>query len=179
MKSLFGSHYFLNAYQLHVYVLIFVFGYLSLLIGRWIFEGKAYNVAYSASWGDAALTGFLVIAAWIIQQQNFIPADWMESIAFHYILISLTALSSIIYFLISTPKQVMDKFHALVIVPLFTYFILSTVPIYVLYGGLVKIIIGFFLLLFWLILVIYDGKNERLDQRKWIMKHHPEWKFKN
>jgi len=178
MKSLFGSHYFLSAYPLYVYALIFVFGYLLLLIGRWVFEGKAYNVAFSASLGDAALTGFLVIAAWMIQQQKFIPTDWMENITFHYILICISTLSSIIYFLISTPKQVMDKFHAFAIVPFFTYFILSTIPIYILYGNLMKIVIGFLLLLFWLILVIYDGKKERLDQRKWISKNHPEWKFK-
>ncbi len=179
MKSLFGSHHFLNAYPLYVYALIFVFGYLLLLVGRWLFEGRAYNVARSASWGDASLTGFLVVAAFIIQNQNFAPADWMESKCFHFTLISITFLSSSIYFLISVPKQIMDKFHAFVIVPLFTYFILSTIPVYILYGGLIKIVLGFSLLLLWLTLVISDGKEKRLDQRKWIRKHHPEWRFKN
>jgi hypothetical protein len=47
------------------------------------------------------------------------------------------------------------------------------------YDGLEQKIAGCILLLSWLRLVKYDYKKERLDQRRWIRKHRPYWKFKN
>lgn len=180
MKNLLiGSHYFLNAYPLYVYPLIFLFGYLILLGGRKLFEGRAYNVSFSASWGCACLTGFLIIAAWIIQQPDCHPVNWMESKYFHFIVMIVSIIFTIVNILSTRPKQIMDKWwFAMFVFPLFIYFVLTTVPIY-LYGSLIQKIAGCDLLLLWLLLVRYDSKKERLDQRRWIRRHHPEWKFKN
>ena len=176
--DLVGSHQFLNAFPLYVYALIFVGFYLLLLGGRKLFEGKAYNVARSADMGDAALTFFIILAARVIQKPNFNPAGWMETGIFHWIVAGLSFLV-IIYFLLQKPRHIMDFFHAIVIAPIFFYLIITTIPIYWCYTGIIYKIIGLLLLLAWAALVVYDTKKRRLDQRHWIMKHRPDWKFKN
>ena len=177
-NSLFGSHYFLNACPLYVYALIFALGLSLLFIGRKIFEGKAYNVARSGDLGDTGLAGFIILAAWIIQNGNFHPALWMESGIFHSIVIVVSIISAIIYFVTALPYQKMDCWHALLIVPIFLYFIITTIPVYV-YASPAQKIAGFMMLMVWLFTLVYDKKEDRLDQRKWIKKYRPEWKFKN
>lgn len=177
--DLIGSHQFLSAYPIIVYVLIYFFFYLFLLIGRWISEGRAYDVAYSSKFGDIALAAFVIIAARIIQQPYFHPASWMESKTFHFIVAGISIKAAVVYLLTSKPRYAMDRWHALFVVPVFFYLIATTLPVYYQYASLTQFINGIFCILIWLVLVIYDGKKDRLDQRKWIRKHHPEWKFKN
>ena len=100
LSSLFGSHLFLNAFPLWVYALIYAGFYSFLWIGRWAFEGRGYDVAYSSRFGDIALAIFVIIAANIIQQPNFYPANWMEGKNFHLIVGGISIITSIFYFFI-------------------------------------------------------------------------------
>jgi len=93
--------------------------------------------------------------------------------------IVISIVSALIYFLITKPKQVMDAFHAVVILPAFVYFIAITIPIYLHTGDIILILFGLMFLVIWLLLVIWDAKRQRLDQRTWIREHRPQWKFKN
>ena len=178
--DLYGGQWFLNL--LHPYwvcMLFFVFGYLLLLFGRLLFEGRAYNVARSADIGDIALTLFITIAARIIQRPNFHPSLWMESIPFHLVVV-LGSVLVIVYFL--KPKlarHTMDKFHAIVLAPVIFYFVITSAPVLWCYGSETEKFIGILSILTWVVLVVYDTKANRMDQRKWIAIHKPNWKFKN
>ena len=171
-----GGHNFLNAYPLYVYALIYVFFYSLLLIGRWHYEGRAYDIAYSSKFGCLSLAIFVIIGAGIIQQENFHPANWIESRAFHLITIFVSIVVAFIFIFITRPKEKMDRWFALVDLPLLFYFVITVIPIYW-YGNVTQKIVGFLLLLLWLIWVIIDIKNDRLDQRKWLRKNRPNWKF--
>jgi len=178
--ELHGSHWFLSLLHPYYYgyVLFFVLDYLLLLGGRRLFEGRAYNVARSADIGDIALTYFVTIGAGIIQQSNFHPAVWMESEIFYW-MVALLSILIIIYFL--KPKlarHTMDKFHAIVIAPIFFYFIVTVAPVLWCYGNEIQMLFGFLCLLTWVATVIFDTKNNRLDQRVWISINKPNWKFK-
>ncbi|MES2023514.1 MAG: hypothetical protein V4439_02420 [Patescibacteria group bacterium] len=177
-NDLFGSHYFLKSTPTWVLILIYGLLYSMLWIGRWYFEGAGYDVAYSSRFGDMGLAIFILIATNIIKQWYFSPANWMESKAFHFGVALFGFIMSMIYTAATKPQEVMDLWHAIFIVQIFLYLIITILPVYWHYGNNLQKIIGLFLLLIWAGLVIYDGANERLDQRKWIEKNHPEWKFK-
>jgi hypothetical protein len=183
-----GSHLFLSVCPIRILILIYAVIYSSLWIGRWVFEGRGYDVAHSSKFGDAALATFVITAAWIIKQSDFHPADWMEGRTFHFIIAGISIMTAIIYFLVTRPKREMDIWHAFFVFPVFLYLIATTIPVYWKYlwrdsisAGLFFAIafIGIVLLLLWVFLVIDDIKEKRMDQRKWIAKNHPDWKFKN
>ena len=175
--DLHAGHYFLSLlHPFWLYMLFFFGGYLLLMGGRWVFEGRPYNVARSADVGDFALTAFVTLAANVIQRPSFHPASWMESGAFHWIVVC-TSILVIIYFLLQKPRYTMDVFHAVILAPLLFYFIVITAPIYWCYASWTEKIIGLFLLLIWVALVIYDTKADRMDQRRWIARHKPHWRF--
>lgn len=177
---LYGSHYFLNAYPIYVYVLIYVFFYSLLWLGRWKFEGRGYDVAYSSKFGDIFLAAFVIIAACTIRQPDFQPSNWMESKIFHLSIAGFSIVASVIYFLFTRPKRVMDIWHALFVVPIFLYLIITTIPVYLqCVDDDGSNLFGFIPLFVWLTLVIYDIKKDRMDQRTWIAKNRPNWRFKN
>ena len=178
--DLHGGHWFLSLFHPYgLYMLSFLMGYLILLGGRKLFEGRAYNIARSADIGDIALTGFVTIGSGIIQQPNFHPAIWMESTFFHSVVTILSVLVIIYFLRPKLARHAMDKFHAIVIAPIFFYFVVTVAPIYWCYGDEIQIFLGALCIFIWVALVVYDTKTGRLDQRQWISIHRPNWKFKN
>ena len=177
--SLYGSHSFLNDYSIPFYYLLYAIFYSILWIGRKIFEGRGYDVALSSKFGDVGLATFIIIASYIIQQPDFQPTEWMESRSFNWSMASISISAGMVFLVLVKPKHLVDGWHAIITVPMFLYFIGTTVPVYLYHGTWWQQVIGLFLLLFWLALVIYDAKTGRLDQRKWIKENRPQWRFKN
>ncbi len=172
------GHWFLTLLPWYAYMAFFVAGYLLLLGGRWLFEGRPYNVARSADVGGMFLTLFVCVAARIIQRNNFNATQWMESGIFNWVVVSLS-IFVVRYFLRQKLKYTMDFFYAIIIAPLFFYFIITSIPIYWFYGNAVDCLGGIFQLIGWLLCVIYDTRTHRMDQRRWIAEYKPKYKFKN
>ena len=186
--NLYGSYYLLSVCPVWTSMPIYLLLYYLLWFIRRHFEGRGYDVAYSSKFGMPALVTFVILAAWIIQQPDFQPSALIESKIFHLIIIGATVVTTIIYFLITRPKQWGDRWHALVMFPTLLYFVATSIPVYWKYIQLTSInnefnpfivSIGFCFLLLWVFLVIDDIKNKRMNQREWISIHHTNWKFKN
>jgi len=175
------SHYFLSAYDPIMYVLIYVFSFPLLWLGRWKFEGKGYDIAFSSKFGDAALTAFIILVAYIMRQPDFNPTPWMESKLFHFATIGISITSAIIYFFTAKPKRVMDIWHAVFLFPVFMYLIATTIPIFLCYSFNVSIEFfpGLIFLFVWAVCIAYDIIEGRMNQREWITKNRPNWRFKN
>jgi hypothetical protein len=168
----YGGYNFLNVLPIYWYLLIYAAEYLLLLAGRRYFEGKAYDVAFSSKFGCAFLAIFIFIAARTIQRTNFSPEDWMTGKNFQIIVAAFSILAAIIFYLVTKPKQVMDKYwFTYFICPVFIYLVLTTIPLYIKYASVKEAAAGFVLLILWLLSVLYDIKHERLNQRGWLRKH--------
>jgi asparagine N-glycosylation enzyme membrane subunit Stt3 len=139
----------------------------------------AYQVSASAFLGDIALTIFVYTGATMINSGNFDPIGWLGSQGFHWVIIGVALVCSLVYYKNTKPKYLGDVYHAVVILPLFMYFILVLVPVYYYYCSFSQGLVGLGLLLFWVLSVVYDMKEERLDQRKWIKKNRPNWTLRD
>ena len=184
MKSLFfldelvGSYWFLNQFPIFVYIVIYVLFYSILLVGRWMFEGRAYDVALSSKYGDMALGAFVVYAASMIKQQDFQTKEFMQDPGFHWIVVIVSIVITLIYIIITKPAREMDIWHGIITVPLFLYLIGTIAPVYY-YASSSELALGVLLIAIWIILVIYDVLSGRMDQRKWIHKNRRKWVLRN
>ena len=176
--TLYGGHAFLRECPTVAQFIIYCILYSALWIGRWVFEGKGYDVAYSSKIGDFGLVLIIMMAAKVLKNPAIHPALWIESPIFHWVIGIGAILAGIIFYLVTRPKYGMDIWHSLVILPLFVYFIISVLPIYILYASHTRQVIALTLLLVWAGLVVYDIKSGRLDQRTWIHRTR-DWWFRN
>ncbi|MEI6022487.1 MAG: hypothetical protein WCQ32_01435 [bacterium] len=179
-SSLFWSHALMHSTPLYVFVIAHGIMYSMLLLGRKVFEGHAYDVSLSSRYGDIGLTAFCIYAGYILQQheaREFI-GSWMENPVYHYCSLGAAVICAAVYFIDQKPKYEMDGWHAIVVVPLFVYFIGTLAPVYYYFGSPVQIAIGVLFLVSWIIFLIIDIREERLNQRMWLAIHKPWVRFK-
>jgi hypothetical protein len=174
MNALSGSHWLF--YHTPVWasaLILYVVTLGAMHIGREYFEGLPYQVAYSAQFGDAGLIGAVLIAATILQRGEVALPGWLIN---GYAHLFIAASSFFIGLVVSglTIKlrsgQVMDIYHDAVIGPMFLYFAATLLPVIYLGGNTTeKAATGLFVVL-WLALVVYDIKDDRMNQRKWLQR---------
>jgi hypothetical protein len=155
--------------------ILFAVTAVAMAVGRDLFEGVPYQVAYSAMIGDAGLIMCVLIAATILQRGSAITPGWMQNSTIHALILSgsviLGALVSVLT-IRSRSGHAMDVYHDVVIGPIFLYLAIILLPIIFKNGSRFEAgaTIGFILL--WLALVAFDTKYQRMDQRRWLQTHH-------
>ena len=170
-----GSIYVLTVLPIWATVAIFATILMMVLVGRDITEGLMYNVAYSSMFGDVALMDVVLIAASILQRNSriFIPR-WLQSKMTHVFILLMSIILGItvcILTLSSRSGQVMDIYHDIVIVPLFLYLAITLLPVVVLNWTYKEMVATIVLVSFWLALVGFDIKYDRMNQRQWLVRH--------
>lgn len=152
----------------------------AMYLGRDIFEGLGYQVAYSAKFGDTMLFGVVFIAATIIKREEpylrswFFWVPWLMNGWFHLlVLIGCVALGLTVSVLTLATRsgQMMDVYHDVVIAPMILYFAIALLPLTYYAGTKIEKRWTFFFILIWLVLVIFDIKYDRMNQRQWIERN--------
>ncbi len=167
MNNLHGSYYILTALPIWATALILYMatqGVLFILRDR--YEGLYYNTSYSAVLGDGALVVVGLMAAEILQRGASLP--WfVQGWDYHQVAGSLGALIGIIWLAHDCPKQWGDRYHHAFIAPLLCYLGLTLLPVIFWNGTWMEIAATIILILLWAVLVVYDAKTNRLDQRNY------------
>jgi len=137
-------------------------------------EGLGYQVAYSAKIGDAGLIVVVLIAATILKRGNLTLPGWLMNettqfwILFTGMVIGLAVSAATMK---SRSGQLADRYHDMVIAPFILFFAITLVPVIYLGGTMTEKISTACLILLWVVLVIYDIKTERMNQRRWLEMH--------
>lgn len=173
-SQLIGSHLVLSLLPIWVTLaILYVINAGILFEGRDFFEGLGYNIARSSVHGNVGLVVCMLIAADILQRQPIGPW-WLESGAFHWLAagIALYTGFAVEIIVLANSKwklgQWMDVYHNTFIVPVFTYLMLTLLPVTYYNGTQLEIIVSFWLVVFWSILGIHDAQTGRLNQRDWL-----------
>ncbi len=147
--------------------ILFALTFGAIFVGRHIFEGVPYQVSYSAQVGDAALLMAVLIAATILQRGNAVIPAWAPRLS---VVIAGIALFIGIVVCVSTLTsrggKLMDIYHDVVIAPIVMYFAITLLPVIYQNGTALEQGATWFAIAFWMICVIYDVHDDRMNQRR-------------
>lgn len=172
-----GSYYVLTKLPIWATAMILYFATLGIIhIGRDYFEGLPYQVAYSAQFGDAALFGVVLLAAGILQQHtgSIIIPQWLESSTVHMATLAASLALGVLVSVLTLKTrsgQAMDVYHDVVIAPIIVYLAITLLPVIYFNGTRIEKVTTVCFILFWLALVVFDIKAERMNQREWLTKN--------
>lgn len=145
---------------------------------RWMFEGAAYNVAYSSKYGDVLLIGIIALAQVLMQQKSFelpaLAATWW----YQPFCMGAAVVVGLVLVFVATPlwrTHLTDNYHNFFVVGLYVYLLLSVAP--VLWKEPVVFLAAFAMLCSWGLMVYTDAVTGRLDQRPWLKEHDPATYF--
>ena len=151
---------------------------LSLMpLGRSMLEGFPYNICFSTIIGDPVglVTAVLVVVT-VLQRdcgQIRLPRRLMEGLqrgSVHWVLALLSLFVGVAcHFATSTSRVVtlMDLYHDLWIIPLFSYLGFILFPIIIFNGKKKEKAIFAGCIFLWLMLAIFDGNNTLMHQYQW------------
>jgi hypothetical protein len=131
-------------------------------------EGKRYNVAWSSSYGDVALIGFVLLMAYEIR--NGATNGLLESTWYHAIVLLVCIGSAPILLAIAGESQTGDKYHNAFVVPLLGYLVISLTPAWWEMPLWLKLFAAA-LILIWAGLGVNDIVSGRIDQQRWLVEH--------
>jgi hypothetical protein len=166
-----GSHYVL--FRLHIGVsgfilLVVTIGVVFLL--RNIFEGLAYQVAYSAEFGAFLLVGAVLVAARILQRGEAL-SRWLISGHFHAFAAVISVIFGVTCWSIFRPTQWGDNYYQLYIAPLLLYLAITLLPVIAINGTRAERLCVVCFALVQIALLTFDYTHGRLSQLPWIEKH--------
>lgn len=174
IPTLYGSQKVLSATNPWLAaIVLYVFTIAIAYLGRWLFEGRAYNVAFSSKYGDVALIGCIWIAGSIFHRTRLLPA-WTTSPTFHIAIATLAVAIGIIvgsyaiYESTWAKSEIIDMAHNFLIVPLYLYLLGTTLPVVYFQGTWLQKSATVALLLIWFGLVVFDTKTGRMKQQDWL-----------
>ena len=155
-----------------------------LYLGRYYFEGKAYNVAWSSKFGDQALVGIILIAFLTLREMPKLDGFFTKPSFQTACLVASIGIGLIVQWLDWSKRDtmVMDIYHNIFIVPLFLFLLALSFSIIFTNGSKAKIGIVLGLLVFWAVLVVLDITAKpvnRMDQQAYLKYHgftSPAWK---
>ena len=154
--------------------ILFVMTQLAILVGRDIFEGLPYQVAYSAAVGDAGFVVSVLIAATILQRCQYVAVWWPRTgKAQTLVLYASVVIGTVASMLTISSRsgRTMDIYHDVVVVPLFLYLAITLLPVIFKNGKRVEIVATLCCILLWAILVVFDVMHDRMNQREWLGNH--------
>jgi len=156
-------------------MILFLVADVILHIGRDILEGLGYQISYTSKIGDLLLSGGILIAATILQRGTVAPPAWiMNGVTQLGLAVVGVGIGAIVYICTYDARsaKAMDLYHDLVIIPLYLFCAITLVPVILRGGRWYEIVVSACFVILWLLLVRYDAVNSRLDQRKWLARHH-------
>ncbi len=169
-----GSHLIFSTYPIFAGLALYAVTVLVLWPMRLVFEGAAYNVAFSSKFGDAALCGFAATAGLMLVRGVAMP-EWALSLDFHLICAGVAMGVGVGIALFVVPiwrSQVTDAYHNLFVVSVYVYLVLTMAPVYF-YVGPAAIALGSAYIIVWILLLRDDAAENRLEQRAWLKEHEP------
>ncbi len=128
-------------------------------------EGLFYNTSYSAMIGDGALLAVIVSAIGILKQGGR-PPEWLAPDT-QSVLAVIGVFLGLAWYLRDNPKCPGDKYHHLVIAPLFFFLWFTMVPVIIKNGTWWDNALAVCCVVIWAVLVAYDAATGRLDQRRY------------
>jgi hypothetical protein len=128
-------------------------------------EGLFYNTSYSAMLGDGALVVVVLMAAEIVKRGSL--PEWLPRGGYHLVAAGVGVAIGLVWFGIDLPRQWGDRYHHIIIAPLLVYLSMTLLPVIVKNGTKIEKIATICLIAIWAVLVIYDAKVGRLDQRNY------------
>ena len=175
MQNLSGSYYLLTLYP--VFQTVTVLGLIS--IGAMFYirdfcEGLAYNTSRCALWGGSAMLGVIYMGISILNNTLFIPA-FLLSTTFHLLagLISIViAIANVRTLLAKNPRAmgtVMDTYHNLILLPGYTYLMLTLLPLIIFCGNGWHHILLLFAIIIYVGTLKRDMRTGRLNQPQYLL----------
>src|ERR1035437_7556825 len=123
------SHRVLLAYPRWVVGVVLYASMIGVLYPiRRVFEGVAYNIAFSSKYGDPALIVAVLIGATILKRGELL-SHWMRDRDQDFSGIAIGSLVSFVWWYIASPAQWGDIYHLNVVVPTFIYLGWTLVPV--------------------------------------------------
>lgn len=147
-----------------------------LFIMRDWYEKLPYNISVASQQGDHGIIGLVLIGVEVLKRQKHLP-DWARNIVFDMPAIAVIILlaGSFYHWLVTHSKlndsqTIADTYHNKVIVPLFVILIGILAPIIWMYGTGFEQVAAILLVLVWPATMIFDVKQGRLQQTKWLLE---------
>ncbi|KKU81259.1 MAG: hypothetical protein UY07_C0022G0024 [Parcubacteria group bacterium GW2011_GWA1_47_8] len=173
--NLIGDYYVLANLPIWATAMFLFFGTLGVIhVGRDYFEGLPYQVSYSAQFGDAMLFGAVLIAVGILHRGGSVVPEWLQSNNAHVaILVTCFAFGVIVSILTIKGRsgKAMDVYHDVIIAPLILYLAITLLPLIWLNGTKTEMVSTTWFIIIWGLLVIFDIKANRMNQRRWLENH--------
>ena len=169
-NELVGSYWILTALPIWATAfLLYVLTIGVLFVLRDKCEGLFYNTSYAAMLGDGALIVAVLMSAGILQRVGdslSLPGQF-EGKGIHIFAACFGLFLGIMWFALDSPQQWGDRYHHLVIAPLLCYLGITLLPVIFKNGTRVEVVSTICLIAIWAVLVVYDAKTHRLDQRNY------------
>jgi hypothetical protein len=137
-------------------------------------EGLGYQVSYSAKFGDAALIAAILIAATILQRGGtHIPIVLNDAFTQEICLLVCFGLGASISFITFGMRSVhvADIYHDVVIAPTIAFCAVILLPVVWYNAMLYESLTIAFAIFFWGQMVWIDVKDDRINQRQWLIRH--------
>ncbi len=146
-----------------------------LPVGREFFEGLPYNISWASQFGDLFLVGVIIIGGEILKNTELnarLPANTVRSQwIWFFICLTFGAMMQLVLVNTRPRAMVIDTYHNVVVISLlFNLLIAAGVVIYK-YGNFNQKRQAIFFLAIWLVLLVLDAINGRLDQQLWLKQH--------
>ena len=165
--------------KLPIWATTAIFGVIlsAMFVGRDIFEGLPYDVAYSSTVGSITLMVVVLIATTILQRSGEVKTlSCLEvgGVGFQGILLTtIVVWCGIVcnFTLSSRSGQLMDIYHDVVIAPMFVFLAITLLPVIFKNGTRREKSATVCLALLWFGLVVFDFTHGRMNQHQWLQGH--------
>lgn len=156
-------------------VLAFLVIGILFIIRHWR-EGLPYNISVASQQGDFVLIWAFASHVEILQRQT-VFASWMNDLGFQWYCFLAAVAFGLLYEFVVILKwginnaTLADTYHNLFVAPLLLYGAFITMPILVEYGTHYELAQTFFSGMIWLLTIISDSNDGRLQQPQWLAKY--------
>lgn len=180
-QELFGSQHLFAIYSPWLLgVVLYATIMILVLLGRKIFEGRAYNVAYSSWLGGATLIGCMSIAGRALHRPDVVLPAWLASSTYHVTIAEISIMIGIfmgalaIYQTTWRESQVVDLAFNFLMAPAFIYGLVTLLPVTCFQGTPFEKTATVVLIVAYLVTAIIDIRTGRLHQHEWLEVNH-DW----
>ena len=144
-------------------------------LGRLIFQGKWFQVSFSAFPGEACLAGVLLIAVEILHKVSYTPMLFNHRVWLQWVVYISSVLLGVMVFAFTMDEreaEIMDFYHDIVVAPLFLSGAILLLPVIWFNGSQNQLSMTIFLISCWIVALLVDIDEGRLNQPQWLREHY-------